>query len=96
MHVQTGKGESFVKFCTIHITVNTKSSLLNNPNEKCVYAARLPQQLYQQRSPAPMMRFALPTSPKAQMRNDDIKERWKYLNLTIKTQWLGQRAKAAI
>lgn len=31
----------------------------------------------------------LPTSPKPEMRNDDIKERWKYLKLTIKTQWLG-------
>lgn len=96
MHVQTDKRENISdhKFC--FITFNTRVKSFNNSKEKCVYPVRLPQQLHQQHSPAPVMRFELPTSPKPEMRNDDIKERWKYLNLTIKTQWLGQCAKAAI
>lgn len=65
-------------------------------HEKRVFTLRGLQQLPQQHSPAPVMRFELPTSPKPEMRNNDIKERWKYLNVTIKTQWLGRCAKAAI
>lgn len=49
---------------------------LNNLKEKCVYPSQLPQKLYQQHSPTPMMRSDLPTSPKPEMKNHDIKELW--------------------
>lgn len=87
-----------MKFCHVLFYPHNiqHSRLLIIQKKKCVYPARLPQQLHKQHSPAPVMRFGLPTSPKPDMRNDDIKERWKFFNVTIKTQWLGRCAKAAI
>lgn len=51
--------------------------------------ALFPQQLHWQHILAFMMKFESPTSLKPEMRNYVIKDRWKYLNLTFITQWLG-------
>ncbi len=56
------------KFWSVYTIFSTQGEPFNNAREKCVYSAQLPQQLHQQQSPAPVMRFKLPTSPKPRMK----------------------------
>lgn len=83
------RSQVFVHACSLK---HSRQSLKKSVFTLCGF----PQQLHQQHSPAPMMRSELSASPKPEMRNDDVKGWWKYLNFTIKTLWLGQCAKTAI
>lgn len=69
--MERGQLWSQVSVCA-HTLQHLKQAFYKS-KEMCVYPVRLPQQLHQQLSPGPIMRFELPTSPKPEMRNDDIK-----------------------
>ena len=95
-HVQTNTSD--LKFCQVSIRPhNFQHSSLWIIQKKSVFILRgFPQQLHQRHSLAPVMRFESPTSPKPEMKNDDIKERWKYFSLTIETRRLGKCSRTAI
>lgn len=93
---QTHLISSFAKFWSVHITFNTQVFELFK-RKVCLSSAACPSNCTNNVVWLLWWGLSRPhLQSQRKMKNDDIKERWKYFNLTIETQRLGKCSRTAI